>query len=80
MGTPTCASEKFASDYPEAARILSPMRHFTQPKLACSCLFGWELMLAAYREKSGSTKPQGIASPWSGKLSYSDGSNSFRLR
>jgi hypothetical protein len=29
--TPTGASGKFASDYSEAARILSPKRHLPQP-------------------------------------------------
>ncbi|MDP2851941.1 MAG: hypothetical protein Q8O23_00890, partial [Gallionella sp.] len=30
MSTPTCASGKFASDYPEAARILALMLHLPQ--------------------------------------------------
>jgi hypothetical protein len=30
--TPTCANGKFAPGYPEAARILSLLRHDTQPK------------------------------------------------
>ncbi len=32
MSTPTCASGKFAPDYPGTARILSLMRHLPQPK------------------------------------------------